>query len=445
MLYLNLLNNLHNPNNTQSNLLSPPPSLKSACSARNEGFGYRDTSLKSDVVSFAGSPQFATSLEDILKIWYSRIIPTMQSQGERFIKKLTVIADKFADRGVSLPDAQYMKKGLVKQLDSFISKFFRCGEPPADRIRTTLFVENPYDFKLVRNILDELEKGEVGYVVDKITVKENGKKVKVPDFDIRLPDVAEEDTRVLGPKLMKCIGKPQPTGYEDIQMRLVEKCKNGKSSKNGKPPIELLIMYGKNFAEAKEAESYYSYNIRRSLKKLLHISKVESPLKDSPAEKYRDSVRNISDILTKFISEPLFYNAKNKDYRHKAFQLPVELGFNHCQELEKQIKRIKYLIYRHYSQELKACDTATPKTLEDIVKSSHEYKERKDKTIYAIDLRMAKRNLRKSIKLQKEDDLREFAKIEKNLSETIEKYGVKSPVEVVESGINIKVNKSKSE
>ena len=40
----------------------------------------------------------------------------------------------------------------------------------------------------------------------------------VPDLDIRLEDVSDQITK-LSPELRYSIGKPQKSGYEDLQMR----------------------------------------------------------------------------------------------------------------------------------------------------------------------------------------------------------------------------------
>ena len=42
----------------------------------------------------------------------------------------------------------------------------------------------------------------------------------VPDLDIRLEDVSDQITK-LSPELRYSIGKPQKSGYEDLQMRFI--------------------------------------------------------------------------------------------------------------------------------------------------------------------------------------------------------------------------------
>ena len=44
-----------------------------------------------------------------------------------------------------------------------------------------------------------------------------------------------------------------------------------------KTPLEVIIVAGKNTAQAKRDESYYVYDIVRALKKELQISKIANP------------------------------------------------------------------------------------------------------------------------------------------------------------------------
>lgn len=381
--------------------------------------------LAHDTVSFGiknpikAPAKKSNTIEDILRKTYEDRMPSLRAAGTKLMDTLEVISTKFQDKGVSF-DRQYAEHGIVKGIESFISKFLRSGATPQDRIRTTLYVSNPYDFKLIRDILSELKLR--GYDIAKIPEKVNGKRVLVPDFDIRLSGVTEQNTKVLGAELQKCIGKPQKTGYEDIQMRLVD---TNTKSKNAHS-MELLIVYGKNFAKAKEAESYYSYDIRRMLNGILNVAQIPDPQRNSSAHRIQSNIKIISDILSNNISKPLFYNAKNLDFHNEKFQLPVELSKSNCEALNGLIEGIRTKISAHYREELtKVTSDDFKPELEKLVKASAEYKERADKTVYIKDLEDMKKSLIRTLRNQKKDDLDTIKQVQARFRETVEKYGKK--------------------
>lgn len=372
--------------------------------------------LKADTVSFGNSASAIYKLEEAIRMGYDKNLPLYRSMGYRLMDTLKAIANKYASRGVSF-DENYCAPALVKSTDSFISKLLRGGES-YDRVRSTLFVENPYDFKLIREILDDFELRN--YFVRPIPQKVNGRKVDVPDFDIRLGGVTPEDTAILGEDLAKCIGKPQKSGYEDIQIRFVDKSLTRKDA----PPLEVLFLYGKNYAMAKHNESYYSYDIRRMLDNLLHIAQVENPGINTPAYRVQSNTGIIGDILSNNIAKPLFFNAKNKDYYHESLQMPVELSKGTCDVLSGLLNGISVKISQHYRAEAAKIksDEFVPE-LEKLIKTSTEYMERNDKTIYIADIRKMRRALLEKVKTEKAEDNAVIAKVKARLNETIEKYG----------------------
>ncbi len=372
--------------------------------------------LSADTVSFSGNITTPLSrIEEAIRLGYDKNLPFYRSMGARLMDTLKVIADKYASRGVSFDEA-YCAPAVVKSTDSFISKFLRCGES-LDRVRSTLFVENPYDFKLIREILDDFELR--GYFVRQIP---QGKKSSIPDFDIRLDGVKPEDTVILGEDLAKCIGKPQKSGYEDIQIRLVDK----NLSKKDAPPLEVLILYGKNYAIAKHNESYYSYDIRRMLDNLLHISKIENPNVHTPAYRVKTNTDTIGGILRDYIAKPLFFNAKNKDYFHESLKRPTELSQENCAVLRGLLNGIENKISLHYRMEsAKVRASEYVPELEKLIQESEDYIERDDKTIYIADIRKMRKTLLEKIRLEKQEDLSIVANVKKRLNETIEKYGQK--------------------
>ncbi len=373
------------------------------------------TPLKADTVSFSANPMYR--MEEALRLSYDQKLPLYRSMGVKLMDTLKVIADKYASRGVSF-DEEYCSPAIVKSTDSFVEKIIRSGES-LDRVRTTLFVDNPYDFKLIRDILDDLELRN--YAVKPIHGKVNGKKVSIPDFDIRLGGVTQEDTAVLGTALQKCIGKPQKSGYEDIQMRLVDTNLTRKDA----PPLELIMLYGKNYAEAKHNESYYSYGIRRIMSNLLHVAKVEAPKNNTPAYRIQNNIDIISGILENNIARPLFYNAKNKDYFHdEALAMPVELTKGNCDVLTGLLNGISQKIPMHYRQEAARVksDEYQP-ILEKLIMLTPEFKERENPIIFASDIRKMRRSELARLKTEKAEDLDVMVKVRERMNETIAKYG----------------------
>ncbi len=373
--------------------------------------------LKADTVSFGNTLASLFRIEEAFRMGYDKNLPLYRSMGFRLMDMLKSIANKYASRGVSF-DEDYCAPSVVKSTDSFVRKLISSGECPYDRIRATLFVENPYDFKLIREILDDFELRN--YSVRSIPKKINGRKVSVPDFDIRLGGVTPEDTAVLGEDLAKCIGKPQKSGYEDIQMRLVDTSMTGKNV----PPMEVLFLYGKNYAKAKHDESYFSYDIRRILDGRLHLSQIENPKANTPAYRVQSNIGIIGDILSNNIAKPLFFNAKNKDYLHESLQMPVELSKGTCDVLSGLLNGISNKITLHYRAEAAKIksDDFVPE-LERLIKTSPEYIERKDKTIFIADIRKMRRTLLEQNKIEKEEDMAIMSDVRARLNETIKKYG----------------------
>lgn len=373
--------------------------------------------LPQDTVSFSGlkMPKKAVKpMEKLVLDGYQKNHELYVALGNRLMDTSEVIARKFEKRGVKFYRS-YCEHGVIKSDDSFLSKFLRSGENPYDRVRTTQCIDNPYDFRLIRDILDEYRLRD--YRIFMMPDKMSGRRVlsRKPDFDIRLPGVTEEDTKVLGPELQKCIGKPLKSGYSDIQMRVVDV----NSRKSDAPTLEILFVFGKHTLAAKEAESYYSYDIRRALKNELRVNSVKTPKINTPAYRVQNNIDIICDILENQISKPLFFNAKNKDFLHTTEQLPVGLNETSITTVYGLFDGTRTKISKHYSDEIKKvlADEYKPE-LERVFKESEEYIERTDKTVYVQDLQNTKRQIIKDIKQQKENDLELLAAAKERFIET---------------------------
>lgn len=384
-------------------------------------------SLASDTVSFSGrqkaADQISNTFKDVIIKTYESKLPDYKILSVKFMDTLEAVANKLKDYGVSF-DRQYCEHAAVKKTDSFLSKFIRSGATPSDQIRATLYMDNPYDLKVFKEqLLPELKSR--GYEIQLVPAEMVGKRIKSkkPDFDIRLADINPKSMEVFEGDLQKCLGKPQKSGYEDIQMRLIDTMSSGKN----KPPHELLILFGKNYAAAKHNESYYVYDITRALKNTLHVAAVENPEIHSPAKRVIDNINIISGQLNNFISKPLFINAKNLDFYKDGFQLPVELSKANCEALNGLVEGIRNKIPLHYRDELKKVNSKDyePEII-NLFKKTAEYKERDEKIVYVDDIRRMKREINKQLKEHQKEDMEIIQAVQVRLAETIAKYGKKS-------------------
>lgn len=379
-----------------------------------------------DQVTFSGKQKAADKItntfQDIVRRNYESKLPDYKILSVKFMDTLEAVANKLKGYGIVF-DREYCEQAAVKKTDSFLSKFIRSGSTPSDQIRATLYMENPYDLGVFNEkVLPEL-RGR-GYDIQLIPDEVVGKKVKSKkrDFDVRLADVNYNDLKVLDEDLRHSISGPQKSGYEDIQMRLVDTLTTGKN----KPPHELLIIFGKNYAAAKHNESYYVYDIVRALSKRLHIAQVEKPELYSPAKRVIDNINIIRGQLNNAISRPLFVNAKNLDFYKDEFQLPVELSKSTCDALCGLVEGIRNKIPLHYGAELKKINSKEfePEIIK-MIRNSQDFKDRDDKTLYVQDIRKMKSELNKETKSHRKDDLELIQAVQDRLAETIKKYGKK--------------------
>ena len=380
--------------------------------------------LAKDTVSFTASPMQKSGelIKEALSMSYKRRLPDYNVAGTKLKDTLSAIAEKFKGYGVTF-DRAYCDKATVKSEDSFFSKFIRSGEPPLDKVRSTLFVENLYDLKFINDkILPEFERR--GYKILQSPDKTLGRKVlsKKPDFAVRLNGITEKDAKNLDPELRGGIGHGQKSGYEDIQLRLIDTT----VAKSKQEPLEVLLIFGKNYANAKHDESKYVYNIIRALSGVLHISQVKEPAVHSPAARVLNNIGIISEMLRGNISKPLFINAKNKDFYHDNFELPIELSSTSCKTLTGLLQGIRTKIPEHYREQVALVKSVDyDKEIVKKIKASPDYKERADKTVFAEDVKNARKEILAQLRTQKAEDLKLICEVQEEMAKTIEKYGVK--------------------
>lgn len=299
----------------------------------------RLSALKADTVSFSGvgtkySKKATSTISDYVEKSVESGMARMRRIATTYLDVLESIAISLSRDGFSF-DRAYCELSPVKSPKSYVSKITRSGNMKVpDYIRATLYCNNPYDLdNLTQKLLPEMKKR--GYVLEKtetsleelvgrgyIPTNDNvslKRKVKVPDLDIRL-EGASESIDKLSSDLKYSIGKPQKSGYEDIQMRFVRV--TDKSS----TPIshELIILFGPNYAKAKHLESEKVYSSLRELGKLnIDLSDRTFGSHSHKANRY---IELIEQMFRGKISEKLFLNAKNKDLYDISDEIPIHFS-----------------------------------------------------------------------------------------------------------------------
>lgn len=418
-LYINNSRNVNRQNRPVNNQYATRPMLNT---------------LAQDTVSFVGAGKASrvakkatTDIAQLITDGYEAKMPKYQIIGTRLMDTLQVITEGFKAKGLKVFfDREDCQAHMVKGSGSFLSKLKRSGESPMDRVRATLYVENPYDLEFIgKELLPALNSR--GYSIYMAPDKVSGRRVlsRKPDFDIRLESVRPETIKYLPPELRECVGKPQKSGYEDIQMRLVDAADTAKE----KTPIELLIVFGKNYSKAKHDESYYVYDITRALKNELHVSRVDSQDPKSPEYRIKNNIGVIVDCLNTNISKPLFINGKSMDFYHEKPTIPVDLNPSDCGKIRGLLNGIREKIDLYYRRA--GVETASEKSAIRHIKATADYKAREDKTISPEEISAKRKELVAKVKGHRAEDLELIRRVQDRFEETAEKYGVQ-PAETKE-------------
>lgn len=290
--------------------------------------------LSKDTVSFSGIGGASSKVSDFLEAQVAADTPRLRRLAITYLDILESVAFRLKDKGFSF-DRAYCELNPVKSPKSYSSKIVRSGKfKVPDTIRATLYCNNPYDLDSLNSLLTEMKKR--GYVLgtEKMTIKdlmkrgyipteEEAKKLDlektVPNLDIRLDDVADQVTK-LPEELKYSIGKPQKSGYEDIQMRFVRDF----DSKKNPVSHELLIVFGPNYSKAKHAESSFIYTPLRELDELhVDLSNKTIGSHSQKASRYIDLIKQ---MFRGKVSEKLFLNAKNKDLYDLSDSIPISFS-----------------------------------------------------------------------------------------------------------------------
>lgn len=319
--------------------------------------------LAKDSVSFTGIPGAGAKVSDFLEAQVAADTPRLRRIATTFLDVLESVASKLKENGFSM-DRAYCEKNPVKKPDSYASKVVRSGSfKVPDAVRATLYCDQPYNLNNLVALLGEMEKR--GYVLEEVdtpvldlikrgyvpTEKETKNLTKatkkVPDLDIRLEDVSDQVT-ILPERLRYSIGKPQKSGYEDIQMRFV------RDFDTSRQPVshELIVVFGPEYSKAKHFESSRVYGNLREFDEL-HADLSDKTM-GSHAQKATRYIDLIQQMFRGKISEKLFINAKNKDLYQISDEVPITFSENDKKVFESYFAGLKDRINSVYSETRKA-------------------------------------------------------------------------------------------
>lgn len=278
---------------------------------------------------------FTAKFSDFVTKSVSQNQERLQRIATTYLDTLEVVASRLKEHGFSF-DRAYCELSPVKSPESYTSKIIRSKTfKVPDSIRATLYCNDAYNLDNLNCLFAEMKKRGYVLVDTEMSVKdlmkrgyiptekealnpENAIKL-VPDLDIRLDNVVDQISK-LPPELKYSVGKPQKSGYEDIQMRFVRDF----DKKPNPTQHELLILFGPEYAKAKHMESEKVYSLLRQFNEL-HLKPSDSVAgsNEAKANRYMDLIQQ---MFRGKVSEKLFMNAKNKD----LYDLPdtVNISFS---------------------------------------------------------------------------------------------------------------------
>ena len=379
--------------------------------------------LAKDTVSFSAKYQPKTignTIENAIMQSYIINEPNLKARAIHFHKALKKVCEKLSNIGFSY-DESYNIKHPVKTLESYMDKYSRQGYVQ-DTVRGTAYWQNQHDIGAFKQFLEEMKLEGYEIAPIKILNKETLKFERFPDLEIRQNGVSKEDLAPLGSFMQKAeISRPRSSTYSDFQMRFVPTGGVGKSE--NKQPIELIMLYGPHYANAKELESKYVYNIARSFDKL-HIDLKANYPEKSPGRRIANNIDVIKTRLREDISRPLFTNAYNQYLKIKGEEkMPVMISKAHCEVLDGYMSGIRQKIPMYY-REMKT-RLKDENYIIKIIKNSTDYISRENKEISSQEIKTMREFLNNRLLTYEAEDLGTITTAHELLKATIKKFGEK--------------------
>lgn len=177
-------------------------------------------------------------------------------------------------------------------------------------------------------------------------------KKEMPDIDVRLKK-KRINMDGLPDEYKYFIGKPQKSGYEDIQIRFIRDI----DKENPKPVYhELLIQFGPTYNRNAYKEHKMVYEPLRLFDEL-HIP-VDTPVKgevnfkDYPEKGVEKFISDIKDMFRSGVSKKLINNGKNEDFfRNTEDNEEIFFTDKDIEKFERRFKNIKGFLREYYNQE----------------------------------------------------------------------------------------------
>lgn len=323
--------------------------------------------LAKDTVSFTGT----SKISDFVAKGVSDNMGRLERIATTYLDVLESVAYRLKDSGFSF-DRAYAELHPVKSPESYASKVVRSGTfKVPDMIRATLYLNDPYDLSVLNDkLLPEMKKRgyvlantemsikklmERGYIPSADEAKNLSKEKIVPDLDIRLEDVSSELTK-LSPELRYSIGKPQKSGYEDMQMRFVRDFDKKKS------PVlhELIILFGPYYSKAKQEEYNKVYSSLRLFSEL-NMKFIDDTV-GSHSNKANRYIELIEQMFRGKVSQKLFLNAKNQDLYDIHENIPITFSKNDKNLLDNYFSGLNDRLNSSYKDAKKAAHASATAT-----------------------------------------------------------------------------------
>lgn len=314
--------------------------------------------LKEDKVSFSGN---GNRISDVVEAQFAKQSPRLKRIAITYLDILESVANELKDKGFSF-DRAYCELNPVKSAKSYVSKIERSGSfVVPDTIRSTLYCNQAYDLDNLNALINSMKKrGYVlaetqmpvkdlikrGYIPTANEMKNPDKSYQiVPDVDIRLEDVSAQVLK-LPKNLRHSVGKPQKSGYEDIQIRFVRDFDSNES------PIqhELIVLFGPKYSQAKHFESDNVYSHLRKFDEL-NINLEEDKNVGSNKNRAFRYVELIKQMIRKGISEKLFANAKNADLYGITEEVPIAFSDSDLGLLTNYFNGLRSRLSKCYKEE----------------------------------------------------------------------------------------------
>lgn len=380
--------------------------------------------LEADTVSFTAARKktYTSTVADSVEEAHERKMRVLNQMAVVYLDVLDSVASELNKNGdVSVQfDRKYCEKSPVKSAASYTSKVKRSKSfDVADVIRATLYCNNPYDLRVLNKIVKSME--DRGYVVAPTQIKlVDGRltQIDVPDLDLRLEDIKNNSNmKFLDPKFKECLGRPQKSGYEDIQIRFVKEA-DLFDKKKSPTPHELIILFGPNYAKAKSDESSYVYNHLRKFGELnMKFDKSKVGSHSFRAARY---IELIEQMFRGKVSQKLFINAKNKDYYNIDETLPVTFNEDDQKLFDSYFGGLHERLSSCYSEKRKVLREKSVK-LKQQAKTAEESANERELGLLKEKISTLRAQLA-DLKESESDDHETLAEIQEGLNETIKRY-----------------------